>query len=54
MLNWAKREEKREEQEEGKDELKVNEESDAPREPFLGCRHSYKCTQTPHAMVKPQ
>lgn len=40
-------EEKREENEEYKDELKVNEESDAFGEPFLGSRHTYKCTQTP-------
>lgn len=39
--------EKREENEEYKDELKVNEESDASGEPFLGFRHTYKCTQTP-------
>lgn len=38
---------KTEEREDWKDEVKVNEESDAPGVPFLGSRHTYKCTQTP-------
>lgn len=49
----------KEEREEWKDEEKVNEESDAPGEPFLGSRRTYKCTHTHtrthlNTVVKPQ